>query len=247
MYKDNLISIGLTDNEADVYEWLLHNGERSAGDIIEGTGLKRGNTYNILESLVQKQIIVQTEKNKIAHFKIENPNALLEYIDRNKEALEHKRATIESIIPALISKFNLSTNKPVVSYYEGEAGIEYVINDTLTSKTELLQYMDLDEIHKHIKDISKNYLENRLHRNINKRIITLDSDYAREYYKNEKDLTVVKFIDREQYRFDVSMHIYDNKVSYFSFANGKLIGVIIEDSKIYDMHKKIFLELFKKL
>ena len=53
MYKDNLTSIGLTDNEANVYEWLLHNGEMSAGDIIDGTGLKRGNTYNVLEALVQ--------------------------------------------------------------------------------------------------------------------------------------------------------------------------------------------------
>ena len=247
MYKDNLTSIGLTDNEANVYEWLLHNGEMSAGDIIDGIGLKRGNTYNVLEALVQKQIIIQTEKNKIAHFKIDNPNALLEYIDRNKEALEHKRATIESIIPALISKFNLSTNKPVVSYYEGENGIEYVINDTLTSNTELLQYMDLDEIHKHIKSISKNYLEKRVSRSISKKIITLDSEYARNYYKDAKDLTETKFIERGQYRFDVSMHIYDNKVSYFSFANGKLIGVIIEDSKIYEMHKKVFLELFKSI
>ena len=171
----------------------------------------------------------------------------MEYIDRNKEALEHKRATIESIIPALISKFNLSTNKPVVSYYEGENGIEYVINDTLTSNTELLQYMDLDEIHKHIKSISKNYLEKRVSRSISKKIITLDSEYARNYYKDAKDLTETKFIERGQYRFDVSMHIYDNKVSYFSFANGKLIGVIIEDSKIYEMHKKVFLELFKSI
>jgi hypothetical protein len=106
--------------------------------------------------------------------------------------------------------------------------------------------MDYDEIKTHLESIARGYLKERIASNLNKKILTLDGPLAREYYKDEKTLTEVRFIQKEDACFDVSMHIYDNKVSYFSFANGKKIGVIIEDINIAKMHRKLFLTLFNK-
>lgn len=248
MYTEHLTNAGLSEGEAIIYDFLLKNGEKSAGDIIEGTGLKRGNTYNILESLVTKSLIIQAEKNKVAHFRIENPRALLDYIDNRKIELNNKKHALEGILPSLISQYQLNTNKPVVSYYEGEDGISKVIEDTLTSKGELLQYMDIEEIHKHIKKVSVGYLEKRKKLNIKKKILCLNSAYALNYYKDntKNEYSEVHFIEKLETSFDVSMHIYDNKVSYFSFTGGKLIGVIIDDTNIANMHRHLFNDLFEK-
>lgn len=248
MHIEHLINAGLTEGEATIYDYLLKNGETSAGEIIRYTNLKRGNTYNIMDSLVAKGLVAYQEKNKVAHFRIENPRALLDYIERDRQSIENKRAAIESILPSLISHYQLNTNKPVVSYYEGEDGIAKVIADTLTAKGEIMQYMDLEEIHKHIKKISMGYLEKRKELGLKKKILCLNSVYAVDYYKDraKTEDTEVRFINKCDAKFDVSMHIYDNKVSYFSFAGGKLIGVIIDDQNIANMHRHIFNDLFDK-
>lgn len=247
MHQDYLISAGLSEGEAKVYDFLLKSGEKPASDVIEKTGLKRGNTYNILESLVVKGLVVQQDKNKIAHFRVENPRALLELFERNKAELETKRHAVEAVLPSLISQYQLSTNKPVVSYFEGEKGIEQVVNDTLTSKGEILQYMDYDQIHTHIKHIATNYLKKRKELGLNKKIIILNGPEAKKYYSEPKELTEVRFIEKSDRSFGVSMHIYDNKVSYFSFIDDKKIGVIIDDEKIASMHRDLFLTLFNSL
>ncbi|PIP86938.1 hypothetical protein COW81_03015, partial [Candidatus Campbellbacteria bacterium CG22_combo_CG10-13_8_21_14_all_36_13] len=46
---NTLISAGLEEQEAIVYELLLQKGELRAGEIIKKTALKRGNVYNILK------------------------------------------------------------------------------------------------------------------------------------------------------------------------------------------------------
>ncbi len=248
MYKEELKNIGFSEGESDVYVYLLQHGEKSAGDIIDGTGLKRGNTYNILESLVAKRVIAQSEKNKIAHFSVENPRAILDYIDQKKTDLDNKKTMTEALLPALVSSYQLTTNKPVVSYYEGNEGFAKVINDTLTSKTEILQYSDVEIIERDFKKESDAHLRKRASAHIEKKLIVLDTPFARALYKNlhEDAVSHVRAILPSEKPFDVAMFIYDNKISYLTLVRGSVLGVIIEDSHIYEMHKHLFMSLYEK-
>jgi sugar-specific transcriptional regulator TrmB len=47
MYEGLLLRLGLNDNEAKMYELLLSRGETKARDLLEGSGLGRGNVYNV--------------------------------------------------------------------------------------------------------------------------------------------------------------------------------------------------------
>lgn len=248
MHKEYLQQAGLSEGEALVYDYLLKNGERSAGEVIEKTSLKRGNTYNILESLVVKGLIVQHDKNKVAHFRVEDPRALLNLIDRNKEMLETKRKAVESILPSLVSQYQLSTNKPVVSYYEGRAGYAHILADTLTSKTEVLQYADIEIIETHFRKESDDHVQKRATLHIEKRFIVIDSPFTRNLYANlnEEAVSKVKAIEKGESPFDVAMHIYDGKVSYATLVQGKIVAVIIEDVHIYNMHKHLFDVMYNK-
>jgi sugar-specific transcriptional regulator TrmB len=248
MYKKELENIGFSEGEADVYLYLLKNGEKSAGEIIDGTKLKRGNTYNILESLVTKNLIIQTIKNKIACFYVENPRSLLQYIDQKKSELENKKNITETLMPSLISIYQLTTNKPVVSYYEGKDGFAHILNDTLTSKTEVLQYIDVEILETHFKKEGEEYLKKRAKLNIEKKLLVIDSPFARKLYENldEKAVSYVRGIEKGEMPFNVTMYIYDNKVSYTTLTKEKIVAVIIEYKNIYNMHKHIFDVLYKK-
>lgn len=248
MYKEELKNIGFSEGEADIYVYLLKNGQKPAGDIITGTGLKRGNTYNILEALVAKKLISQQEKNKVAHFHVENPRALLDYIDQKKTDLDNKKIMTESLLPSLVSTYQLTTNKPVVSYYEGKEGFAHILNDTLTSKTEVLQYADIEIIETRFKKESDDHVKKRGKLNIEKRLLVIDSPFTRSLYAslNEDAVSHVKAIEKGNTPFDVTMYIYDGKVSYTTLIQEKIIAVIIEDINIYTMHKHLFDVMYKK-
>ncbi len=248
MYKEELKKIGLSEGEADIYVFLLKNGIQSAGDIITGTGLKRGNTYNILEALVTKKLITQQEKNKSAHFSIENPRALLDYIDQKKADLDNKKALTEVLLPSLVSTYQLTTNKPVVSYYEGKEGFMHVLNDSLTSKTEVLQYSDIEIFETVFKAENDEHVKKRGELHVEKKLIVLDTEFTRNLYCNlhEEAVSRVHAIPPSEKTFDVALFIYDEKVSYLTLVKDKVIGVIIEDKRIYEMHRHLFMTLYEK-
>lgn len=248
MHIEHLINAGLSEGEATIYDYLLKNGETSAGEIIKYTNLKRGNTYNILDSLIGKGVIAFQEKNKVSHFRIENPRALLDYIERDRQSIDNKKSAIESILPSLISHYQLNTNKPVVTYYEGKEGFAHILSDTLTSKTEVLQYADIEIIETHFKQESDDHVQKRGNLHIEKRLLVIDSPFTRNLYTslNEEAVSHVHAIEKGESPFNVAMFIYDGKVSYTTLTEEKIVAVIIEDNHIYNMHKHLFDVLYKK-
>ena len=150
-------------------------------------------------------------------------------------------------MPDLKSKYNLILRKPGIKYYEGKEGIKKVLDDSLTSKTEIYTYADLEAIEKYIPKINKKYAKKRKELNIKKRGIVLDTLFTRNFLKNyHKQITDTKLIKQEDAPpFKTIMQIYDNKISYLTLSSESKIGVIIEDPNIYKMHKYLFEYLWK--
>lgn len=175
MYKDLFTSLGLSANESIIYEYLLKNGESSAGAIIKKTPLKRGVIYNCLEDLAKKDLITEQRiaktkgGGKIAYFTPNHPQKLEEYVESEKIRLEKVQKTLDLGLPAIISDFNLISGKPGVKFYEGIEGIKKVLEDTLTSKEAIYAYSDIEAIVKHIDKINKSYAKKREDLKIKKR------------------------------------------------------------------------------
>ncbi|MFH1030074.1 MAG: helix-turn-helix domain-containing protein [bacterium] len=241
MYKDIFTQIGLTPNEAIIYEFLLKNGESAAGNIIKNTPLKRGVVYYVLADLVKNGLVLEKKNKKIAYFRPNHPEKLAEYIDNEENRLKQAKNTLESNLPAIISDFNLISGKPGIKLYEGKTGIIKVLNDSLATKTEILTYADIYGMEKYLGRANDRYVEKRKEMGIKKRGIVADSSFAREFLKDyDKSVTELKFIDSEKFPLFLEMEIYDNKISFMTFSEKKLIGVIIENEEIYKTQKSIF-------
>lgn len=249
MYKDIFTSINLSPNESAIYEFLLKNGESSAGFIIKNTPLKRGLVYKVLDSLVGKGLVLEIKsmpskkqgRPKISHFAPNHPEKLHEFIEIERKKLDKAKNTLEANMPAIISDFNLVSGKPGVRFYEGLAGIKEVLSDSLQAKETIYSYADLEAVVSHIDKINKEYVEKRDSLNIQKKVIFIDSPFARSYLKNyHRDTTFMRFIDHKLYPFNSVMQIYDGKVSYITLSEKNKIGVLIEDRNIYQLHKSIF-------
>lgn len=244
-----LIEAGLSEEQSAIYSALLDKGPLKAGAIASWTGIKRGLIYKVLDQLENMGLI--TEKGgegAVAVFSPNHPSRLAEIMEQKEKAMAIAKETVSFSIGALSSKFNLLSGKPNVQFYEGKEGVQKVLEDTLLVPpgTEIYTYADIEAITKYIPEINKEYSDKREKLKIKKHAFLLDTDEARKLISDyHTEVTETKFIKPDVLEFETVMQIYENKVSYITLKENSMIGVIIEDSSIYKMHKAIFEHFWK--
>jgi len=111
--KNNLLQIGLSPNEADVYLYLLDLGESPSGELIKKTGKHRNIVYEALDSLVRRKLVAESIKKGKKYFKIANPETLI------KQAQDKLELT-EKLVKQIKSKGEIRS--PQINLYEGQDG-----------------------------------------------------------------------------------------------------------------------------
>ncbi|MFA5954890.1 MAG: helix-turn-helix domain-containing protein [Patescibacteria group bacterium] len=242
IYNNLLTKIGLDEKEAEVYEALLSLGKAGMGKLAANVSIKRGSAYNAVYSLKKRGLITELEENRKKVFQIENPEKLNAVISQTEQSLKEANSTLEGSLPSLKSAFNLIMHRPNVRFFEGAAGIQTVADDSLSSKEEIYSYIDNAAVAHYIPDLNKNYIGRREKMGIKKKMIAINSDYiqknAARYQRPLTELRTIETIG--DVNFGTVMQIYDGKVTYLALGDASLIGVIIEDSHIYRMHRLLF-------
>lgn len=240
-YVEQLRLAGLTNDQAVIYEALLRKGSLSAREIAKETTVPRTLGYAVLEQLLAIGLVKKDGSKKIIHFLPSHPAILQERIDAQQKQAERASTTLKASLPELSSLYNLTSGKPGIQFFEGMQGIKQVLDDSLTSKTEIYSYVDIAAVEKYIPDISRDFAKARRHRDIKKKNIGIDTPENRAeiegYYT---DVTEERLLPSLSNSFGTVMQIYDGRISYFTLGQENPIGVIITDKNIYEMHKTLF-------
>lgn len=247
MKEENILKqAGLSEEQAITYESLLERGPQKASVLSNWTGIKRSLTYKVLEQLENMGLVEKKGgTGTVAVFYPAHPSVLLDKMDRDKKNLDLAKEIVSLGIGNLSSKYNLLTGKPNIRFFEGEDGIESVLSDTLTSKEAIYSYADLEAILKYIPKINDTYSKKREKMQVKKHGLIMDTPKAREVIKEYlTEVTETKFIKYKTPEFGAVMQIYDGKISYITLKEDSMIGVIIEDKTIYEMHKALFEHLW---
>jgi len=235
-----LKNIGLSSGELKVFEILLQRGEMPAKSIIEQSSLKKGDCYNKLYDLKRRGLVEEFTKEKKKFFRLDHPQKIKDYIDTEKERIDVVEKEIGSILPDIISNYNLAYHKPGVQYFEGEDAVEKLTEDSLTAKTEILSYADVKNFLSSFSLLNKKYLKKRYNLGIVKKFIVYENGFNREYFKSHAEMTEIRYIDYPLENFNLNVQIYDDKISFLSFKNGRIIGIIIEDEYIAKLQRDLF-------
>ena len=239
-YEELLTKVGLTPDQSKIYEVLLKNGVLPASKTALKAGIKRGLGYKVIEDLVSMDLVEKIDK-KVALYAANHPSKLKEITQKKADEIKVMENTLSGALGPMVSDYNLTLGKPNVQFFEGKDGVKKVMEDSLYSTEEILSYADITSIQKYIPEINKWYVEQREKKGIKKRGILLDTPEARKilssYYKNITDSRLIKIISSP---FESVMQIYDGKVSYITLSNRQLIGIIVEDQAVYEMHKALF-------
>lgn len=124
MYVEIFQQLGLSKNEARIYEVLIGEGELTVGQISQKAQIHRRNVYDSLDRLVEKglafSIIAETEN----RYQAVGPKKLMEF-------LEEKQALLSRVMPQLEALFQQVPRQEQVIIYRGIEGWKNYMRDIL--------------------------------------------------------------------------------------------------------------------
>ena len=240
-FEQHLVQVGLSGEQARLY------GPSLASDAARRATISRTLGYKVLGELIELGLVDKKEDvGKVALFTAAHPLKLKELIEKREQQAKDALVALDGVLGAMTSEYNIAGGRPGVQFYDGMDGVRRVLEDSLTSKTEILEYVDVEVIEKRIKKMNDDYLVARAKRGIVKKLIVIDSEFTRKLYATveEEAKSEVRAIPKGDAPFDVALMIYDGKISYLTMRAETPIGVIISDPSIYEVHRQLFLALY---
>ncbi|MBP7992641.1 MAG: hypothetical protein KAZ30_03210 [Candidatus Magasanikbacteria bacterium] len=129
MYSEIFEELGLTPNEAKLYETLLSTGDISVSVLSVKANIHRRSIYDALTRLTQKGLvspIFQKGENK---YQAVHPDKLLEIVKEKEQKLTH-------VMPDLRKKYNSGQIEEAAYIYKGPEGFKNYVRELMKIKEE---------------------------------------------------------------------------------------------------------------
>ena len=235
-----LKQLGLSEDEAAVYLGLLELGGGHVAQVAKRAGKHRATCYHTLGNLLRKGLVSKIEKRGSLFFSPEAPEKLVEIATGRLE-------TARGLLPELLSLQNTLAKKPKIKFFEGAAGVESVLADSLQqSQSEILGFTNLTLLLELFPDLVRRYTRLRIERKIRTRFLAPfpeeRCDPLRELKLKERDLEFLEilFVDAAQFPFQNEISISGTHVAITTLAKDETIGVIIESTSVAATLKAVF-------
>ncbi len=230
--EEVLKEYGLSEKEIKVYLACLKAGACTANRISELADLRRGTTYDILESLKEKGLISLFKSGKKQHFQATEPRELL-------ALLKEKEKRLQEIIPSL-EKIKLSViKKPEIVLFEGFKGILTMLEDIYKEK-EILLYGSAEKVAQVLRHIPKAFALKRAREKIYMRILFEHSKDAEFRMKDSrvKKVTKMRFLE-EMRKFPSVTLVAGDKVGIIPLER-ELLAILIKNKETSETQRLIF-------
>ena len=130
MLTKSLVDLGLSKNEAEIYETLVQSGESSVSAISQKSKVHRRNVYDCLNRLLEKGLVSETKTGSENQYKAVNPRKL-------REMLEEKKIILDKIMPSLQDMYSKKPHNEEVYVMKGLEGFKNYMAEILKTKEDV--------------------------------------------------------------------------------------------------------------
>lgn len=231
MIEEFLKEIGLSKNEAKIYQMLLENGPSLVGEISLKTKIHRRNVYDSVEKLKEKGFASWTIKNNRKYFEAVDPKRILDIFDEKKEK-------IKSIIPQLTKKQREVQN---VRVYTGTEGRKIIFEDKLKCGGEQL-VLGAHNPSKRISRYVKLYHKRRIAKKIPLKILYPPNEIEAAKYFSKLKYVKVRILPKLLSKTPIAINVYGSKVAFLMDDAEKQshLTILIEDKNLSEDFKSYF-------
>jgi predicted transcriptional regulator len=232
MIKETLKSLGLTQNEVEIYLTLLNAPELSVNEIGSRSGLHRQVCYDALDRLLEKGFVSFISKDHKKFFKALDPEKIITYLDNKKDE-------INSILPQLQGIYVQKQEDTDVELIKGKMVVRTILNDIvktlkeqggemLATGIEEAKFVEFDEIaiKQYINRMKKGKFKEKL----------LARETAEIFYEGSQ--SEYRLLPEELFNPNPA-HIYGDKIATIVWGN-PVFGIIIKSKQLADANRKHF-------
>jgi len=235
--------LGLDEKSAQFYLSCLESGKTTINEVAKNIKAPRSSCYLILERLKKEGLIFETPFGRKRTLVAQNPERLKILLEKRKEESENVYGSIKQILSTLNSISQIPQRQKV-RYYEGFESIKQIYNETLESK--LIHVFCLTQNNSfEFKEFIDKYMNRLKKKGIETKELVTDTDYDIEYrdeFSTQKNKIVCV---PKEYIANTDYMLWDDKVAFISFKNGRYTGIVIEDQEIASFEKNRFTLLWK--
>lgn len=243
MFHDILTHAGLSEDEAAVYEALLIHGPQGAGMLLPKLKIKRGLLYKTLGRLIGRGLVAEETSKKRALFAPQPPDILLKIIEDQEADIRKSREHFMHALPEMKAKYVISTERPIIKFFEGVEGLRKIYEDKLLPGT---------PTHHFIRPLRANvyehafgrwfthYLLRRAKLGITTYALTPDDIDANHDPKVDACRKVIRtWLRPQDYTTPIEIACYRNKVAIISYGK-EIFGIVIESQHFSKAIKDLF-------
>lgn len=241
LYLNELQELGLSEEEAMLYIFLLENGPKTHLEISRETNLNRSKIYRISEKLTQKNILEESNTawgKKIKAAPAENLELL---IKADEEKLESRKRKLPNLITTLSSISSSIPGKFEVIHYKGIEGLKQMLWNDLKAKEVLaFGYQSTNDfVGKKFADTLR---EKAVRRKVHYKEIGNETNDDNSYNSALGWEKVFEYrqIDEKVLKIQQTIEIYNNTVAILNWINGDLAGIEIISDEYANLMRQIF-------
>lgn len=131
MYIELFESLGLSPNEAKIYESLIYQGESSVGEVAVRAKIHRRNIYDALQRLIEKGLVFPIFQKGENRYQAVAPDKLMEIVREKERALSGALPTLRDIYEADAPQQAAYVYKGLEGYKNYMRDLVRVAEDTL--------------------------------------------------------------------------------------------------------------------
>lgn len=220
--KEQLEKIGLHEKEAAVYATLLERKNCSVTELARASHLPKSTVADVLHRL-SKQGIVKTYKQKLRkRYAPVDPEIF-------KRLAENRLASVAASLPKLQALFGSAADRPVVHFYEGEYGLQKVLDDILREADEQYGIVSPDRLFPSLPEYFPRFSDERVKRGIFSHLIFTNSAFARERHQTDDAMLRESKVIDDAFGLDAMILMWQQKVAIITY--GKTLSVLVVESE----------------
>jgi len=231
MIQDFLQEVGLSKNEAKIYQMLLESGPSMVGEISLKTKIHRRNAYDSIERLKEKGFVSWTIKNNRKYFEAVDPKRVIDMFEEKKEK-------IKSIIPQITKRQKEAQN---VRVYTGAEGRKIIFEDKLKCGGEQL-VLGAHNPSKRISRYVKLYHKRRIAKKIPLKMLYPPNELEAAKYFSKLKYVKVKILPKLISKTPIAINIYGDKIAFLmdDVEKQSHLTILIEDKNLSEDFRNYF-------
>ncbi|MGB0662748.1 MAG: TrmB family transcriptional regulator [Pontibacterium sp.] len=238
-------ALGLSEREVAIYKSLLRLGPSAIRTVATHAGFNRGTTYETLKDLQTKGVVTYLPKGARRVFAARDPDVLLSLAQEQKQKVDTAIESLKSRVIPELHHLKPDFNTANVQFYEGDAGIEWVLKDILSivSQSTDKNYcvFSAKPIRPYLYRPFPNFTNQRIQKNIGVRVIAIGDG------GEDAPLSERKWIKTEGAVDAAYIAIYPPRCAIISLASENYPTAVVIDSKEVAAAQKIVFDTLWQL